>query len=298
MYHRISRDGGHGKLSVEQFRSQVKLIKKSFSLLSMDQLIHLSEQGEVPDYSAVITFDDGYHDFLDYAFPILQEENAPATLFITTGFINNDIWLWPDQLKYVLEKVPKGFRIDILGISDKCILCDDVLQAWDRIADYCLSISNDEKLRLIDSIFSKAGIKKPEIPPAEFRPLSWGEISNMVSEGLEIGSHSHSHPILTKLSRAQLRTELTLSKSLIEKHLNLSPKSFCYPNGRSIDINSEIKSEVAMAGYKFALAAYTSKDPLSDRWEVTRYAASTDSDQFKKNLYGMTYLSSALKIYI
>ncbi len=53
--------------------------------------------------AVVITVDDGYLDFYEIAFPALREAGLPATLFLTTRFVDGDIWLWPDQVRYILE---------------------------------------------------------------------------------------------------------------------------------------------------------------------------------------------------
>ena len=77
--------------------------KKHFPLVTLANLAGQIKSGIVEPGQAVITVDDGYRDFYDIAFPVLREEGVPATFFVTTGFIDGQIWLWPDLLEYALS---------------------------------------------------------------------------------------------------------------------------------------------------------------------------------------------------
>ncbi|MAL98988.1 MAG: hypothetical protein CL583_11140 [Alteromonadaceae bacterium] len=289
MYHRLNPSGLEGGMAVETFRHQMRKIRQSFNPISLDALMQAHDRGETPENAVAITFDDGYHDFLEYAYPILKEEGIPATLFLTTGFTNGDLWLWPDQLRFALETT-KAASIEPPGINERLDLNASRLQAWHAIADHCLTLGNREKLHFMDQVFDLLGVQMPARPPEKYMPLSWDDVRDMVKGGLEIGSHTYSHPILTKLDDNELLAELQNSRREIETQLGFAPKAFCYPNGRRIDFDARIQKAVRTAGYDYALAAYPGRHPLNDRWAINRYAASDADHLFEKALFGLSFL--------
>lgn len=289
MYHRLNPEGLEGGMSVETFRRQMRQIRHYFNPVSLDELVQAHDRGETIENAVAITFDDGYHDFLEYAFPILQEEGVPATLFLTTGFTNGDLWLWPDQLRFALENTDVAV-VEPPGLGKRLDVNASRLLAWHAIADYCLTLDNKTKLRFMDQVFDQLEVEMPGRPPEKYMPLSWDDVRGMVDAGLEIGSHTYSHPILTKLDDSELLAELQNSRREIETQLGVSPKAFCYPNGRRIDFDARIQEAVKKAGYEYALAAYPDRHPLSDRWAVNRYAANESTHLFEKALFGLSFL--------
>lgn len=291
MYHRISRDGACGTISIDQFEEQMKVVKRYFNPLSIENLMKYQDKGIVPKYAVSITFDDGYHDFSDYAFPILERFEIPATLFVTTGFINGEMMLWPDQIRYAIENCKDRKKLTIQGLFTEVDPRENPDEMWKRIAEYCLTINNLEKTKIIRSVYDQLGVVLPKKVPEKFRPLNWDVIREMVSKGLAIGSHSHSHPILTKINRQQLVDEIEGSAQIIEEELGFHPEAFCYPNGMQFDFNDSVKKCVEGSNYKYALAAYPGVNPLRDRWAINRYPSSYSFSNFEKHIFGYTMLN-------
>jgi peptidoglycan/xylan/chitin deacetylase (PgdA/CDA1 family) len=289
MYHRITRPGCREGINKDTFRKQMEIVKRSFNVMTLNDLIEAYDRGYTPENAVVITFDDGYHDFADYAFPILRGLEIPVTLFVTTGFALGELWLWPDQIRYAIDKTEIQ-EIELPGFSGSLNLAERPDQCWHRIADYCMTIPNAQKLKLIDTLYELMCLEKPVDAPAAYRPLNWAQIRSMVEQGLEVGSHSHSHPILTQLCDAELNKELVTSREVIRAQLHYDPPALCYPNGQRIDFDSRVQLAVRDAGYNYAIAAFPVKQPLSDRWAVGRYSASSNMSEFEKNVYGFTYL--------
>jgi peptidoglycan/xylan/chitin deacetylase (PgdA/CDA1 family) len=289
MYHRISAPGSTSGVNADMLRQHMAMIKKSFNVMTLNALMEANDSGCIPENAVVVTFDDGYHDFADYAFPILRDMDVPATLFVTTGFVSEELWLWPDQIRYALERtfVP---TVDLPDISGTLNILEEAEQCWHKIADYCMAIPNTQKLQLIEMLFQSLDVEKPKKAPEPYRALTWQQIREMMEEGLEVGSHSHSHPILTQLGSSQLLEELIVSRDVIEKQLNFSAPAFCYPNGQNIDFNEKVQAAVREAGYQYAVAAFPGANPLNDRWAINRYPASSSKMTLEKILFGLTYL--------
>jgi peptidoglycan/xylan/chitin deacetylase (PgdA/CDA1 family) len=292
MYHRITGDPKGEGVTAEQFMQHVKIIKRDFVPMTLRALLKAHEKGKVPGNAVVVTFDDGYADFAEVAFPILEAEGIPATLFVTTGFVNGDIWLWPDQIRYAINHTSFD-KLALAGIDQELFIKDYPIKSWNTIADYCLTIKNQQKLVLIDTLFDKLEVTKPSAPPSQFRPISWTQLAEMVKRGLDVGSHSISHPILTKLDEIQLCEELKLSRQTLQRETGQPVEVFCYPNGGQSDFDEQVKEKIKQCGYRYAVAAFPSRTPLSDPWCIKRYPVGPSVQMFEKSLYGFSYLAMA-----
>jgi peptidoglycan/xylan/chitin deacetylase (PgdA/CDA1 family) len=108
MYHEVSAVNGRDEkirgtspaysLPFELFRKQMKcILERGYRTIALDELINFKN----PDCkkSIVITFDDGLKNNYSHAFPVLQEMNATATVFVITGFMGSSGYLTWGQLK-------------------------------------------------------------------------------------------------------------------------------------------------------------------------------------------------------
>src|SRR5262245_22040769 len=101
MYHRVAEppmDPWYLSVSPRHFAEQLDVLRQHARLLRVDQLSRALRDGDVPDRSVVVTFDDGYADNLRTAKSLLELYNVPATVFLTTGYIGQDREFWWDEL--------------------------------------------------------------------------------------------------------------------------------------------------------------------------------------------------------
>lgn len=97
--------------------------------------------------------------------------------------------------------------------------------------------------------------------------MDWKDLEYIVKKGIEIGSHSLTHPFLTQIDPKDAQREIEGSKKKLEDRLGILVKSFCYPYG---NYNPRIKEMVAKAGYEYAFTTKSGKfekgdDPLEIR---------------------------------
>lgn len=289
MYHRIVPSVTPGAIDINRFRQQMRTIKRELNPVSLSELIAGHERNNIPENAIVITFDDGYADFYDYAYPVLLEEKIPCTLFVTTGFVSGDIWLWPDRLRYCLDHSRKE-TVKFTGKRHLLSLRGSRTSVWNDIADYCLTLSNKEKIEFLDRVEEDLKVVLPETPPPQFKALDWTQIREIAGAGIEIGSHSVSHPVMTSLDDESLRFELVQSKMEIERQIGRQITSFCYPNGQPFDFDERVKAAVREAGYKCALAAFPARGTLNDYLEIKRYSGCLSNGMFEKTIFGLSYL--------
>ncbi len=104
--------------------------------------------------------------------------------------------------------------------------------------------------------------------------LSWYQLRQMISRGHEVGSHSMSHPFLTRLSDSQLRYQVYESRRRLEANLGVRMRYFAYPYG---DVDSRVINAVAAAGYRGGIHAWggaywtASKRWVEPRIEISGY---------------------------
>ena len=109
MYHRVAdveADPWQLAVSAENFEAQLKILKKRFAVISVDELGHQLSRKQVRQNAMCLTFDDGYVDNYTTAKPLLEKHHLPATFFISTYFLQNGQPFWWDELQEMIFSTP------------------------------------------------------------------------------------------------------------------------------------------------------------------------------------------------
>jgi peptidoglycan/xylan/chitin deacetylase (PgdA/CDA1 family) len=238
----------------------------------------------------VLTIDDGYRDMYLYAYPELRKRNMNATFFVTTRFIEGELWLWPDRLEYALNRTTQQkVTISIDEKSYEYDLSDDAQKqdAWKLCSDYCIGISDHNRLDFINNLEQMLAVESPCSPLQEYAASGWNEICEMHNNGIEIGSHTCNHPILSKIDPALLDREILISKQIIEQQLGSSISSFCYPNSAPGDINDAVVNAVERAG--FGAAVFGTDLAKWELFRIPRIGVTNDRNDFLWKLFGLEH---------
>ncbi|WP_024461930.1 polysaccharide deacetylase family protein [Marinimicrobium sp. LS-A18] len=295
MYHRVLDNEFIPGVTPEIFELQLRYLKKHFNIISMNQLVFDIAHNKVQPYSVAITFDDGHQDFYDNAWPLLRNYSVPASLYVTTGFIDKQCWLWPDYLRHILMNTDaEGVRIPNVGILP--INPDQLLNTWSAIGDYCLKLNSEDRWPFLRELSVDLGINRESNPEPPFAPLTWDQLRSMHKEGLDVGSHTVSHPILSRLEKDKLRTELVQSSIRIEKELGARPTGICYPNGLAQD-TSQVVEEHARQLYRYGLVAYPAQVSPEKIMHLGRWAGPDSLLRFKQVMSGLTWNDNHLGEY-
>jgi len=250
MYHRF-----HGNPEAS-LTAQCEHIRRHYHPITLDDIADAARDSRpLPRNAIAITIDDGYRDF-QLAFPIFQSFDLKPTLYVVSGFAAGDLWLWPDQLLYLLENSPyPEARVPIHGVSIQVDLSNPT-SAFEILCRKMIAMQNPERLKLLSSLPAILDVELPKSPPDRFAPLSWEDLRALASQGLDIGAHTVQHPILSKLpTEAELRHEIAGSKAQIEAATGAAVKHFCYPNGKLADVNEPAVAIAAGAGFRTAVLA-------------------------------------------
>lgn len=301
LYHRFCEkpEENNGGINAETFEWQLQQLLKNWKVITLGEYIELrSRGGKLPSYLVILTVDDGYTDFYQIAYSRLKKHGLRATFFPTVNFVDKKIWLWPDRLRYALDHSPqKQLTVKLTDETLHYNLNDakERGRAWHQIAGHCLIVKDKTKSALISQIEKDLDVKLPMTPPPEYAAANWDQLYEMSENGIEIGSHTMNHPILSRIEEKDLIEELATSKKILEKKLGKKVLSFCYPNSRPADINELVLKLVKEAGYAGAVHGFESK--FDDLYRIPRMGAGKDKVDFLWKLCGMENLVLTLKTY-
>lgn len=257
------------------FRWQMQVLADCFNVLPLDRALDALAAGRIPPRAVCITFDDGYRSTHDVALPILRDFGFPATVFVTTGFIDTGS-MWNDRILEVL-RTTTAQRLDLedaglgsyrLGTLDERRNAVAVLT---EKAKYLAPAMRQELVNRLDLLGNRA-YREPMLTRDMIRVLA--------SQGIEIGAHTVSHPILTSLPDANALQEMVESKRDLEAITGRPVRYFAYPNGkRGMDFDERHIAMTREAGFEAAFttahgAAGNADDrhalPRSRPWDQTR----------------------------
>lgn len=278
------------------FEQQLQFIVEYCNPVSLERVL---SGLPLPPRSVVLTFDDGYRNNYKLAFPLLQRYNAPATIFVTTGFVDQTHPLWNDRLEYLIaNSVGACVEIKCDGVALQLATgTEQEKQASLAKANHLFKVMPEtQKQRLLNALEEalKVSWEWNNIPDM-ICPLGWGEIREMQRSGLvAIGSHTVSHPILSRCDEAQLKDELKLSRQRIEEETEAPCHLFAYPNGEAGDYSEQSIEWLEKSGYTGAVTTIGGMVDTSsyDRYQLPRYG--TDEpwvENFKMLVTGMSELA-------
>lgn len=295
----------HGKhLYIRRFEEQVIYLKKNYNIIPLSQLLAFYHGGKpLPPRCVVITIDDGYRSNYSLAFPVLKKYEAPASIFVSTDFIDQKSCLWVDRLEYAISQTPRtSLGLMLNGKNLYCTLGEPRtrIKADQHVKSILKSLpaQQQEKVLLRIEEFVQKSLAVDSAGDM-YAPLSWEQIRQMQASGLiTIGSHTCSHAILTNCSQEKIENELSQSKERIEEMTQLSCDYFSYPNGQRGDFNSATKAALINAGYRCGLTTVIGmNDSRSDYYELKRLNIDNggDLEGFKRTLSGIGRFLRAVK---
>ena len=227
----------------------------------------------LPPQAVMVTFDDGFDDNYYYAYPILKKYAVPATMFISTSYIGQDEPIWFDWLASLFLAGSMN-SIDI-PLLKKIYIKGNYLDNYANFHDLIKiirEIGNENRLEILSQLRDDYSAYMSHIDTSESRFMNWEQIIELSKNDISIGSHTATHPIMSRLSHAEVRYELIQSKKDIETHTLINVNSFSYPTGQTSSFTDGVVEEVINAGYK---VAYTyihavNKLPIKNFYKIKR----------------------------
>tara|TARA_B100000686_G_C16691219_1_gene917699 strand:+ start:182 stop:1186 length:1005 start_codon:yes stop_codon:yes gene_type:complete len=247
-FENISRPNNDLSISTSIFEQQIKFLKENYKIIEPKDLLEI-KKFEKKDKLIVITFDDGYLDNLINALPILKKYQVKATIFVTTGFINDKNIPWWIELWNVLNST-QNFSLKSLD-KDLSSINANKKKIYDLLSKkffYLKTSSQSELMKEIkkeNNYIEKKNKNRIFLNEEEIKLLS--EIPL-----ISLGAHTHMHENLNILNYNESEKEIKNSKNELENIINKSVDIFAYPYGRintfgdkEIEILKESKFKLA-----------------------------------------------------
>jgi peptidoglycan/xylan/chitin deacetylase (PgdA/CDA1 family) len=279
--------------------------KAGYVFLSLEDLLQRLRSGETVTRAVAFTIDDGYFDQAEIAAPIFVECNCPVTCFVTTGFLDRQVWFWWDRLMTIFEKTKRRELMARVGQTEvryRWDSCASRRQAWWDLNLRCQDASEADRVACIEQLSCDAEVELPATPPARFAPMSWETARRLEPHGVRFGPHTVTHPVLCATSAAQAEWEITESWKRLNAEVARPVPVFCYPNGRSQDVSEREISTIRRLGLWGGLMAHPGKLEAGElqrsdavRYRIPRCGYSDDLAQNLQCLAGVDRLKSLLR---
>ncbi len=273
-------------LDKDSFREQVVYLKNHFNVVQLSKAIELIINGQLENSTAVITFDDGFQNNFDVAYPILKDAGVPATIFISTGYVDTEDTIWFCRLNQAFNR---SFKRE-LHWNSHCFNIEDIEKKYiasSKITFELKALPHSRLIKEVKSIISQLGdnFHEPVGLDSPYRMLCSNAIKKMVESGLiEFGAHTHTHAILSPLPSKEKQKEIIKSVSELEKITKTPCKLFAYPNGGAADFDNETIRILKSLGINAAVSMIPGPN-FSDTQllQLRRYSvgADTNIEQFK-----------------
>lgn len=269
----VEGDESRNVVDQENFAWQMRYLAKHFRCLPLEEAVELlGSNRPLPPYSVVVTFDDGFRNNLQYAFPILRRCGVPATIFLTTGHIGRGTQLlWTEHVGRLLgaTTVPQTVTLPV----DPKPLTLSLRTAAERghARSVVLKRLKGMPCRQRDDLIQEIHNQLAEPNEDRYAFLDWNEARQLAQGGMTIGSHTVEHPILASLDDGQRNDEVVESKREIERQLGIRCMLFSYPNGTAHDFDDRDKANLRKAGYVAAVTQIVGvNDRHTDRFALRR----------------------------
>ena len=210
-----------------ELATQLRYLARHFKVVSLGTMLDRIMNGSYPlADEIVLTFDDGLRNNLTVVYPILRELQLPATMFVCPALVESGEWLWNHEMRC---------RLQMLAIPDLAELRMKLLTRGttvDAIIEWMKTLPLQQR-RMAEAIIRQAtaGFQPTAAQKEAFDVMNWNDLRSLDCDLITVGSHTLSHPILTRLSGQEIEAEILESRRCLEQRLERKVDLFCYPNG-------------------------------------------------------------------
>ena len=229
-----------------EFREFLNALLEVGEAVSMDAVIEYSNGKSSPKNAFAITFDDGFENNLSIAAPILKELLVPATFYITTNFVDNNLMSWADRIDWAIEvcRCQNELRLSLPWQHKIWYLraAADKLKFLKEVRHHVKNNPSIDHDKLADQIQLQLNLPLTYSSDDELDlKLTWDGVKELnQSEYFTIGGHTHSHPIMSFIDEAELSSEINTCLSLLKSHADVTTTHFAYPEGLAQCYNDKV----------------------------------------------------------
>lgn len=243
--------------TAEGFDDQVRFCKANADVVTTDDLPEVLRDRRRRGRYVLITFDDGYRDNYETAFPILRARGVPATFFITTGFIDEPRLSWWDEISWMIHTS----RRSVLELPDwhpAPVPFDEPgrERAIRTVLNRFETLPSDQTDEYLGAIALAAGTGRPFGELGCGAWMTWDMIREMKAHGMVFGGHSVTHPVLSRTDPDRQEEEVRHCGERLTAELGQPMTAFSYPVGQPFAFNESTRDCLRRAGVRHAFSYY------------------------------------------
>lgn len=269
-YHRVDLPGHRAWLNPElinaspaQFHKQMALLQRDYRPVSIRDVLEAAGGGKkLPRHSVLVTVDDGYQDFRETILPVCNKFGIRPLLFVPTGYAGQGTFWWDKlyQVIYLSEwkhiLTASGEQVSITTPARKRL----VMQ---RLSQEIKNSNIEQGGGWLDELYDQyLDSGSPGIQRDLRDTLDWDELRAVSRQGADVAAHTHTHPILSRISGEQIRKEIRQSRAVIQSELGYDLPVFAYPDGLAVDITPEARRIVQEEGIQLAFTMLAKRSDL------------------------------------
>jgi peptidoglycan/xylan/chitin deacetylase (PgdA/CDA1 family) len=289
-YHRIGMPHGslfdHALWSATQddFDQHVRMLASGFDVIGLNDLRSALDDLKAGKRRAwqtrrfaMITFDDGYIDNFEQAFPVLESHSVPGVFFITSGFLDTGRLAWWDEIAWMVRTSARSqLELSRRWIAAPLSLAaDNHDAAIQRLLRRYYRIEGHETAAFLDEIAEATGSGRAPKSAADGLWMNWDMVRSMHAAGMSVGAHTVTHPILSRLSAEEQNLEICESRLRIEHELGDTVSALSYPVGSRDAFNDATRTALSRSSFDWAFSYYGGHLRAGadlDRFDIPRVA--------------------------
>jgi peptidoglycan/xylan/chitin deacetylase (PgdA/CDA1 family) len=253
----------------------LRFLWRDFDVVGFSDVVNFLDRGQrLPRRPVIITFDDGFDDNYHVAYPLLRSHGLSATFFVSTGYIGRQESFWFDELAHLVMRVPTGV-IEFAEAGISIPIADEVRSRRHAVNDLqraMKNLSDARRREFLQHFYNQYGSYRDPSVRRQSLPMTWPQIIEMSAGGMEFGSHSVSHPILSSLDDASLAQEMSGSKHELESRLEKPIDTISYPEGSHTAFDARVMHAAVTAGYRLGCSYMPGLNQLNalERFQLRR----------------------------
>lgn len=260
-YHRIGDgsgsmfDRGLWSCTADAFLEQLRFCKAAFDIIQPMQLPEVIARAR--GRYLLITFDDGYLDNYDVAFPILASEGVPATFFVTTGFIDSAQIAWWDEIAWMVRTSHRALLALPAWLTAPVHLRREREGAIRALLRVHKALPSSHTAAFLNDIARETGSGRYDALEGDRCWMTWDMLRQMRASGMTIGGHTVNHPVLARAPREVQLEEIRTCGERLASELGDTMRYFSYPVGGSGAFGAVTRDCLRQVGVQYAFSYYS-----------------------------------------
>jgi peptidoglycan/xylan/chitin deacetylase (PgdA/CDA1 family) len=285
-------------ISPDAFERRLRFLTRHYRVVPLEDAVEQHRTGRIRPNQVVLTFDDGFYNFLGRAVPLLRKHGVHATVYVVTADVESREPTYNLMVRDLVLSSPRTSARGLPHDPDRTVDLSHAA-ARDGVVPRIVEVlygtcgTADDRLQFCRRLALALDVDiEPKLRARLWDRLTEQEVRAVADEGFGVQLHTHSHRNVIRF-REQVRDEVRANRTALERMSARSAVHFCYPLGLW---DREVWTDLAAEGVQSAVTTrngpnYPQTPPLALRRQLTGEAM-TDLE-FEFEMSGLRWLARA-----